>query len=380
MSVAEVARLVDAAAGESRAGARTSVGFVVIGRNEGERLKRCLRSVIKEAEKISAAAGDEGERLENERTAAPPAPGQTAARRAAVVYVDSASRDDSVTFAGGVGVEVVQLDATRPYTAARSRNAGLQRLLQVAPATEYVQFVDGDCELIDGWISEGLAVLHERPEVAAVAGRVIERHPERSIYNRLCQLEWDGPRGAVAACGGIALMRVAAVRAAGGFDETLIAGEEPELCYRMRQRGGKIVRLATEMTYHDAAILRFGQWRRRAVRAGFTFAEGAWRYGRGPERYNVRRTLSALAWGLFLPLVILALAWSLPYFTLAVTALYPLLWGRMLWRETRSGRSKRDAALFATFTLAGKFAQTAGILRFLRARLVRRPAGLIEYK
>ena len=84
----------------------------------------------------------------------------------------------------------------------------------------------------------------------------------------MCIRDRDTPIGPARACGGDALMLYAAVQAVGGYRDSLIAGEEPELCLRLRQAGGEVWRIDAEMTLHDAALLRFGQWWRRTRRAG----------------------------------------------------------------------------------------------------------------
>src|SRR5271154_4207050 len=91
------------------------IGAVVIGRNEGERLIRCFRSLRRYVD--------------------------------AVVYVDSGSTDGSVAAAKEAGAVVVDLDMSRPFTMARGRNAGLAKLREVYPDLGFVHFVDGDCEL-----------------------------------------------------------------------------------------------------------------------------------------------------------------------------------------------------------------------------------------
>ena len=154
-------------------------GVVVIGRNEGERLRRCLESLRN--------AGS-------------------------IVYVDSGSTDGSAELARSVGVEVVDLDMQIPFTAARARNAGFARLRQIAPVVAFVQFVDGDCELIEGWLAAAASFLLQHPDVACVCGRLRERFPQRSVYNRLCDVEWDRDAGETAACGGIAMMRATVLR------------------------------------------------------------------------------------------------------------------------------------------------------------------------
>ena len=171
-----------------------------------------------------------------------------------------------------LGVEVVQLDLSIPFTAARARNEGVARLLQINPQVEFVQFVDGDCEVAPQWLEKAYTVISEQPEVAVVCGRRRERYPEQSVYNLLCDLEWDTPIGETKECGGDSMMRVAAFEQVKGFNPSLIAGEEPELCLRLRQQGWKILRIDAEMTLHDAQITRFSQWWRRSLRSGYAYA------------------------------------------------------------------------------------------------------------
>ena len=69
-------------------------GAVVMGRNDGERLKLCIDS-------LSVAAR--------------------------IVYVDSGSTDGSVDWARAHGADVVELDSAVAFTAARARNSGFRR-------------------------------------------------------------------------------------------------------------------------------------------------------------------------------------------------------------------------------------------------------------
>ena len=174
-----------------------------------------------------------------------------------------------------LGATVVKLDTSRPFNAARARNEGFATLTAQNRNIRFVQFVDGDCELDGNWLATAVPFLSGRNDVGVVCGRRRERHPEKSVYNALCDLEWDTPIGEAAACGGDSLVRADAFKAVGGFDARLIAGEEPELCARLRQAGWKIWRLDAEMTCHDAAMTRFGQWWKRAVRSGYGYAQGA---------------------------------------------------------------------------------------------------------
>ncbi len=322
-----------------------NVATVVIGRNEGQRLEGCLRSLVD--------------------------------RSTSVVYVDSGSEDDSVHLAKALGCEVVVLRGDAPFTAARARNAGFRRARELWPRIPYVQFIDGDCEVVDGWLQVASEFLDAHPHVAAVCGRRKERHPERSVYNLLCDIEWDTPLGEVKACGGDVMMRTDPFQAADGFRENLIAGEEPELCLRLRAAGWQIWRLEQEMTRHDAAILRFGQWWKRAVRSGYAFAEGAFLHGMKPERYAVTESRRIWCWGCGMPLVAgLSVTWFGPIGLIAL-AVFPAQIIRLGVRGTRSGR---DNWWQASFLVLGNFPELVGQLKFIARQMLRLPSRLIEYK
>jgi glycosyltransferase involved in cell wall biosynthesis len=322
---------------------------IVIGRNEGERLRRCF-----------AALGD---------------------RAAVTVYVDSGSVDGSVALAHSLGLEVVELDISRPFTAARARNAGIERLSELSPGCEFVQFVDGDCELSAGWLDAGEEALRDDPNLVAVFGHLRERHPEKSIYNRLCQVEWNlTPIGPADACGGNAMMRLAAVRAAGGFDADLPAGEEGELCLRLRRNGGSIRRLGASMATHDANITRWTQWWARAERFGLAAAEGATRHGHSDERFHARNVVKSVLTGGVLPVLILALAWPTHGWSLLALLYYPLTALRVARHVHSATVPWRTSLAFGISVSLAKIAQFVGVCRFVFRRLFRRPPRLIEYK
>ncbi len=322
-----------------------SIGVVVIGRNEGERLRRCLASIAGQAE--------------------------------AVVYVDSGSTDGSVELARFFGVRTINLDMRVPFTAARARNAGFALLREVRPDLGYVQFVDGDCELAPGWLQAACAFLDNHAGVAMVCGRLRERHPDRSVYNLLCDIEWDAPTGESRACGGNAMARVGALAVAGGYRDALIAGEEPELCLRLRTAGWKIWRLPDEMAWHDAAMTKFSQWWRRAMRGGYAFAEGAFMHGDSTERHGVVESRRIWWWAAMLPALILLAVLVMGAWGGVLLAIYPLQVVRL---ARRGKRSAIENLAWALFNVLGKFPQLIGQLRFHSARLAAGEARLIEYK
>lgn len=322
-----------------------SIGVVVIGRNEGERLRKCLESVKEIADWV--------------------------------VYVDSGSTDGSVAMALGMGLGVVELDLSTPFTAARARNEGFKKLLEIAPDLAYVQFVDGDCEIVGGWLETAAAFLNGHDDVAMVCGRLRERYPEQSIYNLLCDIEWDTPVGISKACGGIAMARLGALIEVGGYRADLIAGEEPELCVRLRAVGWQIWRLNAEMALHDAAMTRFGQWWKRAMRGGYAYAEGAYLHGASPERHWVKESRRIWVWSLGIPVVTVILVIWLGIWGLAIPMIYPVQVARLALRGTRSVRENWWRALFLVL---GKFPEVLGQLNFLYNRRAGKTARLIEYK
>ena len=274
-------------------------------------------------------------------------------------------------------LKLVELDLSVPFTAARARNAGFKRLRELAPALPYVQFIDGDCELIETWPSHALAFFDSHNSVGAACGRLRERHPERSIYNWLCDREWDGPTGEVRACGGNVMMRVSSLTAVKGFREDLIAGEEPELCVRLRAAGWRTWRLPFEMALHDAAILYLGQWWRRTVRNGYAFAQGANLHGATAEHHWVWESRRAWAWGVCLPIACLISGLVFGAWGWVTLLIYPL---HILQKTARDVGPIRDRSLRALFFVLGHFAEGLGQIMFVRDRVFRRQAHLIEYK
>jgi GT2 family glycosyltransferase len=323
------------------------VGVVIIGRNEGERLSRCIESVRKLA--------------------------------LPVVYVDSDSSDGSPAKARAAGVDVVQLDLTRPFTAGRARNLGFDHLLELNKAIEFVQFLDGDCEVRDDWIDIAVAELTRDSHVVSVCGRRYERYPEASIYNTLCDLEWDTPVGDTDATGGDFMIRATAFREIGGFNPQLIAGEEPELGYRLRNRGWVIRRLDAPMTWHDAAMSRFSQWAKRSSRSGYAYAARAALHWGDGSHYMWRENARNIFWAFLLPCCIATLAWGVSSVFWLLLVVYPLQLLRGIVRERRAGRSS-TAVQQSVFHLLGKWTEFWGQVQFLYRCFGRKQQRIIEYK
>ena len=318
-----------------------TIDAVVIGRNEGARLLACLNSLKGRVRRI--------------------------------VYVDSGSKDRSVISAREAGAIVVPLDMTKPFTAARARNAGIFALAEDAP--DFVQLIDGDCTLDADWLPAAKDAFKRTPGAVVICGRRRERHPEASIYNTLTDHEWNTPVGKALACGGDALFRYVPLLNVGGFRDDLIAGEEPELCLRLQRTGGEIWRIDAEMTLHDAALTRFGQWWRRMVRSGHAFAEGAALHGAAAERHWVKETNRAIIWGAVIPMVVVIAALLHP-----IGAMMALIYPLQVVRLAQRAQFSRLGWLVGLFTVVGRFAEARGASGYYFDRLKGRKRGLIEYK
>lgn len=320
------------------------VGFVAIGRNEGERFKRCLASLQQAGERI--------------------------------VYVDSGSKDDSVSFARENGAVVVSLDPNEPFTAARARNEGFSSLMKQWPDTDYVMFIDGDCELVEGFIGAALSAFRNDDGLGAVTGRCRERYPDATIYNRLCDLEWNGPLGDIEACGGIFMVQAAAFRDVGGFNPAVIAAEDDDFCVRLRKTGARIHRIERDMCLHDANMRHFGQWWRRMVRAGHAYAQ----LGDIHPGYFAAERRRAWGWGLILPAAALLGAPFTHGISLALLLLYPLSLVRTRTGLISGGAVPAHATLGAVFLTLSKFPNLVGMLRYRQKKAGGEPVTIVEYK
>ena len=327
------------------------LSVVIIGRNEGERLTRCLKSV--------RAIRDPGGDIE-------------------VLYVDSASRDDSVARAAASGARVIEVAPERP-SAALGRNAGWREAR--AP---YVLFLDGDTILDPDFASVALKALDD-PQVAVVWGHRREIHPEQSLFNRVLDLDWVYPPGPSDFCGGDAVMRTEVLRAVDGFDASLIAGEEPELCQRIRALGHVILHIDQPMTGHDLAMTGWASYWKRAFRAGYAYAEVSDRlkdtafplWVADVRRNRIRGgILLLLGFVAMLATGVMLSVWPLILLFSAILALSI----RSAWKARWKSGSAGTLLLYGFHSHLQQIPILFGQLAWWRDRRRARTRGLIEYK
>ncbi len=325
-------------------GGRSRVGAVAVGRNEGARLRLCLASLVPQAD--------------------------------ALVYVDSGSADGSPALARAMGVEVLELDPQRPFSAARGRDEGA-RLLLARGGLDHLQFVDADCLVEPGWVAAAAEALDADPSLGIVTGWRREEDPRRNLFHGLLEEEWHGPTGEIDACGGDMMVRAEAYLAAGGFDARLVSSEDEEFVWRLRARTGlRAVRLPRPMTVHDARMDRLGQWWRRMVRAGLGFEEVAARF---PANHRGERLRAWVYAGAVPGIALLGLLLGQPLLLLALLA-WPLNWARTARGLRGRGLPWARAGGQAALLVLAKLPTLQGMLAWRLRRMRGVGPRLIEYK
>lgn len=327
-----------------------TIGIVVIGRNESQRLLLSLQSMQ--------------------------------SSHCPLIYVDSGSTDHSVSIAKPLADSVLELDPIRPFSAARARNEGFERLTALFPALEFIQFVDGDCVLCEGWLQAANQSMLSDTKRAVIIGHLQECNPEISIYNRLCAMEWKSPAGDLknfGALGGIFMVRVDVFNALGGFNVNVIAGEDSELGVRLSLAGYRVTKIDHDMAIHDANMTTFAQWWTRAVRAGHAIGQRAHLNGRTSVKDCVQERKSTLFWGISLPLLALILLIPTRGWSLLMLLAYGVLGLKIYLSRRNQNESVSDTIVYAKFIVLGKFANGLGLLKFYFNRFKQRYE-IIEYK
>lgn len=322
------------------------VGVVVIGRNEAWHLKECIKSVPDSV--------------------------------ACVVYVDSQSIDGSSFVAASLGLDVIELDDKEPLNAARARNTGFCRVMKVAPQLNFVQFLDGDCALDADWLPKAVSVLKSESHLGAVWGHQHERWPDKSIYNKICDMEWKTPSvGEVLHFGGNVLMRVASIKAVGGYDEAMVASEDQELSTRILQFGWRIRRIDVSMAMTDSRMTRLGQWWLRCVRRGVGYAQ---MWERHRRRVDFNSIMRFFVWAGLMPIAIATLLWPTRGFAAFAFGIYPLSVLRITFGVVRRGGSTCEGFLWASHCVASSLPYFVGFLAQTARQFRGKRTYLIEYR
>lgn len=330
--------------------ALTTVSVIVIGRNEGERLRRCLASV----------QGADWHHLAHD-----------------IIYVDSGSTDDSLQIAQKAGAACLALNDESPC-AAKARNLGWRHA-----QGEFILFLDGDTRLAPGFVRAALDAL-KNETLCAAWGHRRESDPGQSVYTKVLDLDWVYPVGPALYFGGDVLIRRCALEQVNGFDPSLKAGEEPELCARLRSHHWCIEHLDVPMTDHDLAVRSFRAYALRCYRSGIAYAEVAHRMKRMGDGLWQREAARDLRHGVLYALYPFVLA--IAFLThgaagLALLALAALVVLRSAWQCRWKAPGQPLLCLqYAIHSHVQKLPALAGQLAWRRAQASRSEIALVEYK
>jgi GT2 family glycosyltransferase len=317
-------------------------GIVVIGRNEGQRLSDSL-----------IAAKYYG---------------------LPFVYVDSQSSDGSVEIAHNLNVDVVILDTSTLINASRGRNEGVAYLLERNPNLSYIHFIDGDTVFDPLWCKTALNILENNSEIAVVCGVLREKNRHHSLYAKLLGIEWRLMTQSNGKCGGNATIRLSALQLVNGYDETLIAGADPDLYRRLKEKNFYVKTTEIEMGEHDGGMTSFSQWWTRCKRSGYAFADA-----RSCSKSN-RGVKNTLLWGLALPISILISVFLLGPVGIIIISLYVVQIIRMVISKNIQCLKITDKIYYAVNVNLARIPQTIGVLSCYLERYAKIKKSVIHYK
>ncbi len=321
----------------------SSIAIVIIGRNE----QKCLNATLEPLVGLQA------------------------------IYVDSGSTDRSVVIANNKDIPVHQLSPDSPFTAARARNEGFKIVKKLYPDIRYVQFIDGDCELCPDWLDNAYNELEKNTEIAVLCGELKEKYPDRTIYNKLIQLEWKS----LVYFTGTVIFKVEVFEEINGFNPIVIAGEDSELAARLVESGYVIKKLKIPMATHDANIHSISQWLWRTIRSGHAAADRAYIHSKTRSKDGLQELQSILIWGCIIPIVGVFSMFIHPAFLLLLISLYLLLFVKIVfYRMNTFNDTYLDAMKYSFFIVVGKTPQMLGLSTFYIRELFCRKKHIIEYK
>jgi len=315
----------------------TTISIVVIGFNEAHNLESCSRSV-------GESAAIPGYALET-------------------IYVDGGSTDNSIEIARDNRIDAI-IGGERRRRAAENRNLGFEHA-----RGKYVQFVDGDMILDPEWLAVAVAFLDDNDHVASLCGNIEELN--RSVYSRALEIDWGVREGPIRHCGGAALWRADVLRELGGFPQDVEYGEEPYLCWRVRNELSlQVYQLDRRMVTHDLGHVSFGDYWRRNVRSGRTYAEISSRFADTDDPLWKRETRLNYCWAI--GLTVLAVGTLIPHGVFPINAGFLGVIAVVLLRKALATRpvagESSVAVMYSLHTYFSKIPLALGQIRWQLGR------------
>jgi glycosyltransferase involved in cell wall biosynthesis len=206
--------------------------------NEAAKIAACLRSVLAETDPATTE----------------------------VIVADSLSEDDTVKIASGFPVTVVQLRRAADRGCGSSGQLGFQYA-----GGKRVLLLDGDMELVPGFLAAANAALDADPRLAGVAGIIVDKVLTLEFQRRARNVPPASRPGEHDYLAGGGLFRMEALKDAGYLtDRNLHACEELELGLRLSDRGWRLRRLDRPSVHHYGHAtpplhLLFARWRTKYV-------------------------------------------------------------------------------------------------------------------
>lgn len=267
---------------------KQKVSIVVIGRNEEENIGKCLDAALAAGNQIGGAE---------------------------IIFVDSASTDDTVAIVQSYGIRVLSLKPDWKLTPAAGRFVGSHYT-----QGDFILFVDADTLVYRDFLPAALEHFQNNPAVGGIDGRLDDTNEDGEIlsdveerFEVVADVKWlRGP---------CCFYRREALDKAGSFNPHLAVEEEAELGLRLIKNGWKLQIIPLPMAchtrcYHGQSVQSIISTYRRDVvskRLGeitktiaYAFQEG---YGLTFCWIRLKTTIVFLAW-----LFLLSACFFLPEF------------------------------------------------------------------
>ncbi len=307
------------------------LSFVVIGYNEGKHIRGCLESV--------RAITLPGARFE-------------------VIYVDGGSKDNSLE-------EARRVDGVRILGGEKRRRAAENRNLGAAHARgKYIQFIDGDMYLDPDWPALAMAFLDLHLDVGGVSGMLEEANT--SYVFRVLQIDWNPVEGEVDAFGGAAMYRRDVFEQAGRFPEDVSTGEDPLLCWRIRNlTAHKVWYLHKRMAKHDLGFRGLRDYWKRSTTTGRAYIEIATRCWDSKDPMWKPNVIRNFVWAGFYVVLLLAIALSPPIVGITLLGVIALVLARLTFKTWRRGHPLSVSIGYALHCYLAKIPLAWGQLKWL---------------
>jgi glycosyltransferase involved in cell wall biosynthesis len=283
-----------------------------------------------------------------------------------IIYVDGGSSDNSVELAKKLGVKVIQLKQEHP-TPGRGRNVGWKNA-----SNELIQFLDGDTTLDQKWLKK--AIKHIDNKTVAVCGYGKEKDPNKNWYHLVADLEWSNETGNIKYFGGNVLIKKSILEETSGYNDNLIAGEDPEFSFRIREKGYNIKRLDSLMYYHDINMNNLKEYFKRCFRKGYGYAEvGTMRLKKkeyGWIKRTIKTTIKTIGTFVFL---ILALLFQNIYFVSFALLLNIIPIIKISRFKKQYKLNIKKSIIYALHLVLAAYLTTAGVFRYYIGKLFNKP-------